>query len=292
MPSAKSNGITIEYEERGSGEPLLMVMGLGGQLTDWPEGLIDLLAERFRVITFDNRDIGLSTEFDWAPPSRWKVAMSLLFRRPVRAGYTINDMADDAAGLLDALGIESAHVVGMSMGGMIAQALTINHPTRVRSLASIMSTTGDNKHGLPARRVLLALAKAKPPTRETAAQVTTDMYALWAGSSWDHAEHFQTTAKSIERSWRPAGTERQVAAINASPDRTEALRSITQPTVVIHGLEDLLVKPDGGTATCAAIPGSRLVMFPDMGHDLPRTRWPEILVAIASNAARATVRHS
>ena len=140
MASIASNGITLEYETEGTGEPLLLVMGLGGQLTDWPPEFVSELAEQgFRVVSYDNRDVGLSTEFDWEPPTQWRSLAGSLAKRPPSAGYHIADMADDAAGLLDALGIESAHVVGMSMGGMIAQQLTIDHPDRVRSLTSIMS---------------------------------------------------------------------------------------------------------------------------------------------------------
>lgn len=290
MPAVQANGITIEYEVRGEGEPLLLVMGLGGQLTDWPEGFVDLLAERYQVILFDNRDSGLSTEFEWTPPPRWKAAISFLTRRRPKAGYLLDDMADDAAALLDALDVDAAHVVGMSMGGMIAQLMAVHHPHKVLSLASVMSNTGDQRRGLPSRQVMAAFARAKEPARDDAAQASVDSFRLFAGSSWDPEAHLQTATRSVARSWRPRGTERQATAIAASGDRTELLGRITAPTVVIHGLEDQLVKPDGGTATCSAIPGSRLLMFPDMGHDLPSTRWAEMLVAIAANAARAGVR--
>ena len=170
MASVQANGITIEYELTGEGDPLLLVMGLGGQLTDWPEGFPEqLAAQGFQVITFDNRDIGLSTEFDWEPPSQAKSVMGMLAKRPPKTGYLLSDMANDAAGLLDALGIESAHVVGMSMGGMIAQTLTIEHPQRVRSLTSIMSNPGDRKSGRIAPKVLSNIVRMKPPTKATAA---------------------------------------------------------------------------------------------------------------------------
>ena len=155
MASVQANGITIEYELTGEGEPLLLVMGLGGQLTDWPKGFPEqLAAQGFQVITFDNRDIGLSTEFDWEPPSQVKAVMGMLAKRPPKAGYLLSDMANDAAGLLDALGVASAHVVGMSMGGMIAQTLTIERPERVRSLTSIMSNPGDHKSGRIAPKII------------------------------------------------------------------------------------------------------------------------------------------
>lgn len=288
MPLVRANGIEIYFEERGSGDPLLLIMGLGGQLTDWSEAFVDALVDAgFRVIRHDNRDSGLSQTFDWEPPSLWRTALSLILRRPLEAGYDVADMADDAAGLLDALDIPAAHVVGVSMGGMIAQAMAIDHPGKVRSLCSIMSNTGDRKHGGIDRGVMAKLARAQTPRREEAPEVLTQQYALWAGSSWDRAEHLERTRVSVARSWTPKGTARQNAAILASSDRTEGLREVTAPTLVIHGLEDKLVLPSGGEATTAAVPNSRMLVFPDMGHDIPGNRAAEILTAIAMNAARA-----
>jgi pimeloyl-ACP methyl ester carboxylesterase len=288
MASVQANGITIEYETHGDGEPLLLVMGLGGQLTDWPEGFADLLAAvGFKVITFDNRDQGLSTEFDWEPPSQTRAVLSTLFKRPPKAEYHLVDMANDAVGLLDALDIERAHVVGMSMGGMIAQTIAIEHPQRVRSLTSIMSNPGDRKSGRIAPSIMPKLAKMPTPTRETAAQRSVDTFALFSGSHFDPSVHLRRSKISVERAFRPAGTGRQTAAIMASPDRTPALRELDVPALVIHGLMDKLVRPSGGTATAAAIPGSRLLMFPDMGHDVPEPRQQEIVDAIRHNADRA-----
>ncbi len=288
MASAEANGITIEYETTGEGEPLLLVMGLGGQLSDWSEGLIDrLVAAGFHVITFDNRDQGLSTEFDWEPPTQKRAVLATLFKRPPKAGYLLADMATDAVGLLDALGIDSAHVVGMSMGGMIAQTIAIEHPQRVRSLTSIMSNPGDRKSGRIAPSIMPKLAKMPTPTRETAAQRSVDMFALFSGPHFDPSEHLRRSKISVERSFRPAGTARQTAAIMASPDRTPALRLLNVPTLVVHGLMDKLVRPSGGTATAAAVPGSRLLAFPDMGHDVPEPRQQEIVDAVRRNADRA-----
>ncbi len=288
MPQVEANGITIEYEEKGEGEPLLLVMGLAGQLIDWTDDFVDQFVDRgFRVIRHDNRDAGLSTEFDWEPPSRRATIAAMVRRKPVAAGYTVDDMATDAAGLLDALDIDRAHVVGMSMGGMIAQSLAIHHAHKVVSLTSVMSNTGDRKNGGINKRVLLKLARMKPSTKETAAEDGTEMYSLWAGSSWDRAEHLEGAKRGVERSYRPAGVERQTAAIAASPDRTEGLTKVAAPTLVIHGLEDKLVLPSGGIATANAVPGSRLLMFPDMGHDVPRTRHSEIADAILFNTQRA-----
>jgi pimeloyl-ACP methyl ester carboxylesterase len=288
MASVEANGITIEYEAAGDGEPLLLVMGLGGQLTDWSEGFVDrLVAAGFRVITFDNRDQGLSTEFDWEPPTQTRAVLTTLLKRPPKAGYLLADMADDAIGLLDALDIDSAHIVGMSMGGMIAQTMAIQDPKRVRSLTSIMSNPGDRKNGRIAPSIMPKLAKMSPPTRDTAAQRSVDMFTLFSGSHFDPSEHLRRAKISVERSFRPAGTARQTAAIMASPDRTPGLRQLDVPTLVIHGLMDKLVRPSGGTATAAAVPGSRLLVFPDMGHDLPEPRHPEIVEAIRRHADRA-----
>jgi pimeloyl-ACP methyl ester carboxylesterase len=288
MASVEANGITIEYEATGEGEPLLLVMGLGGQLSDWSEGFIDrFVAAGFQVITFDNRDQGLSTEFDWEPPTNKRVVLATLVKRPPKAGYLLADMANDAVGLLDALGIESAHVVGMSMGGMIAQTIAIEHPQRVRSLTSIMSNPGDRKNGRIAPSIMAKLAKMPTPTRETAAQRSVDLFELFCGSHFDQSEHLRRSKISVERAFRPAGTARQTAAIMASPDRTPALRELDVPTLVIHGLMDKLVRPSGGVATAAAIPGSRLLMFPDMGHDVPEPRQNEMVSAIRRNADRA-----
>jgi pimeloyl-ACP methyl ester carboxylesterase len=288
MASIEANGITIEYDVRGEGEPLLLVMGLSGQLIDWPDDFVDLLvAEGFQVIRFDNRDAGLSTEFDWIPPSRARSAAALLARRRPRAGYLIADMAADAASLLRVLDIGPAHVVGVSMGGMIAQTMAIEHSDLVRSLTSIMSNTGNNRHGLPHRRVLIKLSRLAPPTIETAEESSLSVYRLIAGPEADDELFRKQARASLERSFRPSGVLRQTAAIVASPDRTPGLQQIRVPTVVIHGLADPLVKPSGGIATARAIQGSRLLMFPEMGHDMPRPRWPEMVTAITQNAARA-----
>ena len=288
MASIEANGITIEYDIRGEGEPLLLVMGLGGQLIDWPDEFADLLvAEGFQVIRFDNRDAGLSSEEDWTPPSRARSAAALLARRRPRAGYLLADMAADAAGLLHGLDLSPAHIVGASMGGMIAQTIAIEHPDCVMSLTSIMSNTGNNRHGLPKRRVLIKLSRLPPPTIDTAEESSLGVYRLVAGPEADDELFRKQARASLERSFRPSGVLRQTAAIVASPDRTPGLQRLRVPTLVIHGLADPLVRPSGGIATARAVPGSRLLMFPEMGHDMPRARWPEMVAAITQNAARA-----
>ena len=289
MASVQANGITIEYEDQGEGEPLLLVMGLGGQLIDWPPDLVELLIENgFRVIRMDNRDAGLSTEFaDVAPPTKGELVKTLVFRRPMEAAYTLSDMADDAVGLLDALGIDRAHVVGMSMGGMIAQQMTIDHPERVASLTSIMSTTGNPKVGRPKMKVIARAARRPDPTPETAVEQGVELFRDISGPTFDEQGFRELFQADLERSWRPKGTARNFAAILASADRTEQLGRVTVPSLVIHGMVDALVKPSGGLATARAIPGSRLLLFNDMGHDLPGTRLFEMAEAITTNAARA-----
>lgn len=293
MTSVQTNGITIEFEERGSGEPLLLVMGLSGQLIDWPAGFVDELVDQgFRVIMTDNRDSGLSTETSGEPPTRSALAKAILLRRRPDSEYLLADMAADEIGVLDALGIPSAHVVGMSMGGMIAQTLAIEYPERVRSLTSIMSTTGDPKVGRPTFRLMRKAIRRDPPTPENAVDSAVGWFCEICGPTFDEHEFRALAAAAVERSFRPEGTARQLAAILASPDRTEALHRLDLPTLVIHGLADPLVKPTGGAATARAVPGARLLMFPEMGHDLPPTRWAEMAMEIKANAARSRIVES
>ena len=284
-----STGITLEYEVHGDGDPLLLVMGLGGQLVAWPATFIAGLVDRgFQVITFDNRDIGLSTKIDAAPPTKTQTAMFSISRRFAKSAYLLSDMAKDAVGLLDALNIERAHVVGMSMGGMIAQTMAIEHPSRVRSLTSIMSTTGNPRVGRPKTSVLLRAGKLTRGSRETFPDRQAALFKLFSGSLYDELEIREVAKLSVERNFTPDGTARQMAAIMASPDRTPQLKKLNVPTLVVHGLEDGLVQPSGGYATTKAIPGARLLAFPDMGHNLPQARIPEILDEIKRNTLRAS----
>ena len=284
-----STGITLEYEVHGEGDPLLLVMGLGGQLVAWPATFIAGLVDRgFQVITFDNRDIGLSTKIDAAPPTKTQTAMFSISRRFAKSAYLLSDMAKDAVGLLDALNIERAHVVGMSMGGMIAQTMAIEHPSRVRSLTSIMSTTGNPRVGRPKTSVLLRAGKLTGGSKETFADSQAALFKLFSGSLYDELEIREIAKLSVARDFTPDGTARQMAAIMASPDRTPLLKKLNVPTLVVHGLEDGLVQPSGGYATTKAIPGARLLAFPDMGHNLPQARIPEILDEIKRNTLRAS----
>jgi pimeloyl-ACP methyl ester carboxylesterase len=290
MASIQANGITIEYEISGSGDPLLLIMGLGEQLTTWPDEFIAKLVDvGFQVIRFDNRDIGLSSESDWDPPSPLRTVASRIVRRTPKAGYHLGDMAADAAGLLDGLGVDAVHVVGVSMGGMIAQTMVIDHPARIRSLTSIMSNTGDRTHGVVAPALLPKLARlTRTASRESAVERSVEVNALISGPEFDPVERRALAERNLERSFRPDAIAHQTAAIMASPDRTEALAGIDVPTLVVHGLLDQLVKPSGGMATARAIAGSRLIMYPEMGHDLPRSRWDQLVGEIRRTTDQAS----
>lgn len=292
MPFATvSTGMTLCHEVRGEGEPILLVMGLGRQLVAWPEAFVDGLVERgFKVIRFDNRDIGLSTKGKSKPPSMARMVSGALSRRFVKPEYLLSDMADDAAGLLEALEIERAHIIGVSMGGMITQQLAIAHPDRVLSITSIMSMTGDRRVGRAKTSLGLKLAKLSKGGPETYLDRQAEIFRLVSGSSFDEKETRGVAARELARDYTPDGTVRQAAAILASPDRTPLLHTLNVPALVVHGLEDTLVTPSGGFATTKAIPGARLLAFPDMGHNLPQHRIPEILDAIVENMSRAATR--
>ena len=288
MAQATANGITLDYEVRGDGDPMLLVMGLGGQRVSWPKGFIDeLVGAGFRVITFDNRDIGLSTKIASPPPTTRELMVGFVSPKRIRTDYYLADMAKDAVGLLDALNIGSAHVVGVSMGGMISQCMAIDHPSRILSLTSIMSTTGSRRVGRAATKLIFRLPKLVDVTRKTAIDKGVELFRLISGSSFDELEARETGRVAFERDFDPDGSARQTAAIFASPDRTPLLKSVSAPTLVIHGMEDTLVTLSGGIATARAIPKARLLVFPDMGHNLPRARWAEIVDAIVVNTKRA-----
>jgi pimeloyl-ACP methyl ester carboxylesterase len=288
MPLASTNGIELEYEVFGdSADPaMLLVMGLGMQLLAWDEDFCKMLAERgFYVIRFDNRDVGLSTKIEDAPvPDLFAVMAG----DGSSAGYTIEDMADDAAGLLDHLEIEAAHVVGVSMGGMIAQALAINHPDRVLTLTSIMSTTGDRAVGQPRESAIPALISPAPADRDAYIEYTLNLFKLIGSPAYpmDEDQFRALAAASYDRMHYPIGFMRQLAAIVASPERTQALGSARAPTLVIHGEDDPLIVVSGGEATAKAIPGAKLMKVAGMGHDLPRELWPEFVDAIVENTER------
>ncbi|WP_326579912.1 alpha/beta fold hydrolase [Actinacidiphila glaucinigra] len=290
MPRAKSNGIELEYDTFGSpGDPaLLLVMGLGAQMTLWRTEFCTALADRgFFVVRYDNRDAGLSTGLDEHPVPDIGAVLS---GDPSGVPYLLADMADDAVGLLDALDIHAAHVVGASMGGMIAQQLVIDHPDRVLSLCSVMSTTGDRSVGRASAEAIAAMpgSNGVPLTREAVIDEAVRRAAVIGSPAYPPApeELRERVTAAYDRAYRPEGYLRQYAAILASPDRTPGLRSVTVPTVVVHGEQDPLVDRSGGRATAAAVPGSELLLIPGMGHDLPEQVWPAVVDAIARNAAR------
>jgi pimeloyl-ACP methyl ester carboxylesterase len=286
------NGLTIEYDIHGSGEPLLLVMGFGAQLIAWPEEFVEQLAANgFMVIRHDNRDIGLSSEIDAPAPTMRRMVLATLSPRFAKAAYTMDDMADDAVDLLDHLEVGPTHVVGASMGGMIVQAMAIRHPNRVASLTSIMSNTGDRKNGRMKRSLVRKLPKLIAKSPEEAVAKGVAGFKLTAGSHFDEDAVELMLKESLARSWRPGGAGRQGMAIAASKDRTWDLGRVRVPSLVIHGLADPLVQPSGGAATARAIPGAKLVMYPDMGHDLPRSRWTDIVAEITANARLAKQHH-
>jgi pimeloyl-ACP methyl ester carboxylesterase len=266
---------------------VLLVMGLGTQMVAWHEDFCGQVAARgFHVIRFDNRDVGHSTRFNEVPPP----TPGQLVTRRVRPAYLLSDMAGDAAGLLDVLGIESAHVVGASMGGMIAQTMALEHPARVRSLVSIMSNTGNRWLGQPAPQIYPLLLRRLPADREGYIRAAARLFRVIGSpglSEQDVQDMRELMTQSFDRGMSAAGTGRQLAAIIASGDRTRRLRNVKVPTLVIHGTVDKLVRPSGGRATARAIPGATLMRIDGMGHDLPRFAWPQIIDGIAATAERA-----
>ncbi len=289
MHTTRVGEIDLAYETFGSPRdtPLLLVMGLATQMIGWPDEFCRMLAERgLYVIRFDNRDVGLSTHLDSAGAPDVLAVMG-----GDRSGvpYGLADMADDAAGLLDALGLDAAHVVGASMGGMIAQRVAITYPERVRSLTSIMSTTGDRSVG-GASEAAQAVLYAPPATDRDEAiqrQLQTSRVIGSPGFPFDEEAIRARAGLAYDRAHDPAGVARQMAAIVSSPDRTADLGRVTVPTLVIHGSDDALVNVSGGRATAAAVPGAELVVIEGMGHDLPRALWPELTERITAHVKRA-----
>ena len=290
MTAIGSNGITLEYQEFGPADapPILLIMGLGMQLVAWPDSLCEGLARRgFRVIRYDNRDVGLSSRM---PASgRLKTGSMLaraVLRLPVRPPYTLNDMARDAVGLMDALGIGAAHVVGASMGGMIAQLVAAEHPDRVRSLTSIMSSPAPI---MPRPKVLRALLRPMPRDRDQAIRRMHAFFRMVGGSGYPltEAELKVKVDRSVRRSFRPDGFARQLIAIQSGPSRVALLRHVRAPALVIHGSDDPLVPLIGGTMTAAAIPNARLRVVPGMGHFLPEALVPLLIEEIAGHCQKA-----
>jgi pimeloyl-ACP methyl ester carboxylesterase len=296
MAKANANGIQVEYETFGnpSGRPLLLIIGLGEQMIHWDDDLCEDFAERGHyVIRYDNRDVGLSTKFEEAGvPDLMEINGKLMQGEKIRPPYTLEDMADDAVGLLDALGIEKAHICGMSMGGMIAQTIAVRHPSRVLSLISIYSTTGNPK--IPqAKPELFGLLVAPPPEeREAFIEHMLGVTKAIAGPGFPVDKQWTRTiiAKSYDRSFYPQGMARQLVAILTQENRVPALAKVARPTLVVHGTSDPLVSVEGGKDTANAIPGAQLLLIEGMGHDLPHGgAWLQIVEAIAAHTRKASV---
>ena len=291
----RANGIAIEVEERGpaGGEPLLLVMGLGMQLLGWHEGLVDAFVERgFRVVRFDNRDIGLSQSFDTeGVPNLAIGSLRYALGLAVKSPYTLADMADDAIGVLDALGIAKAHVCGASMGGMIAQRMAERAPQRVKSLTLMMTSSGSRRLPGPSLKVRGALIARPPASADVPGIVEhyVKLYGLIGSPAYPPPVEYlrQRFDQSIRRSYRRAGTARQMVAIAADGDRSAILPRIGVPTHVIHGAADVLVPVPAGRELGARISGATLDIIEGMGHDLPRELWPRFVDGVAAVAARA-----
>ncbi|PRY47718.1 pimeloyl-ACP methyl ester carboxylesterase [Geodermatophilus tzadiensis] len=298
--TARSGDLEIAYEVLGEpdGEPLLLVMGLGAQMVGWPDGFCaELVARGFRVVRFDNRDVGLSTHLDGPVPARaWS-------RVPV--AYTLSDMAADAVAVLDAVGWPSAHVVGASLGGMIAQLLAVEHPGRVRSLTSIMSRPAPRIGRMRARTTLalvrrarrLAKERGRPTTPEAMADFLLAMQEVTGSpghpaSREDHLEVLRVAMARDDQGLSGPGAKRQQAAERVARDLRAELAAVRVPTLVVHGDGDVVIRPEGGEATAAAVPGARLVVHPGMGHELPRALWPVIADDVRATADLAAARRA
>jgi pimeloyl-ACP methyl ester carboxylesterase len=293
---ARANGINICYEIFGeaSAEPMLLIMGLGGQMVLWDDAFCEQIASRgFRVIRFDNRDVGQSSRLTGGKRLTWLELLKLRFLKiPVTAPYTLRDMAEDTIALMDVLGIRSAHMVGASMGGMIAQEIAITFPERVRSLISIMSTTGNPDLPQPSNEAVNLLTEPQPKSRDKfIARFKRNWKVLRAGRfPEDEALDRSRAERVFDRGLNPAGVERQIRAVLASGSRKERLSKVRAPTLVIHGTADPLVDPKAAQDTAVSIPGAKLMIVQGMGHALPIPIWPEIIDAIDKHAHGASAK--
>jgi pimeloyl-ACP methyl ester carboxylesterase len=296
MPQIKANGVSLYYESHGDGPgaPILLIMGLGAQMTAWPKPFYDrLVAAGHRVILFDNRDVGLSEKLEAAgPPDMAAIIAALGEGRKPPAAYDLDDMAADAVGLLDALGIDKAHIVGASMGGMIAQLVAADYPQRTLSLTSVMSTTGNPELPRSKPEAIAVLNNRRPdPTEDLEGFVAHSLASSRTigspGYPADPAEHRERTIANFKRAYYPVGFSRQYAGVMASPDRRAKLKTITAPTVVIHGEDDALVPVEGGHDTAKHIPGATLKLIPGMGHDFPSPLYGQIADMILEVIDRA-----
>jgi pimeloyl-ACP methyl ester carboxylesterase len=289
---AKANGLELCYDTFGDrhAPPLLLIMGLGAQMILWDDGFCAALADRgFFVIRFDNRDIGKSTRISGEAPPLPKLLEKALTGKPIEAPYTLRDMANDAVGLLDALGIKRAHVVGASMGAAITQELAIHFPNRLLTATCIMGSSGDPRLPPPTQEALEVLMSPSPTDKEAFLERFLWTWRVLRGSAFPETEERERARalRIFERGLNPPGVARQLAAIFASGDRTKALPGVRVPTLVIHGTADPLVPVEGGRAIAAGVPGSKLVEIEGMGHAIPQAVWPQVIGAIAEHAAMA-----
>jgi pimeloyl-ACP methyl ester carboxylesterase len=292
MPrSLVASGVELEYDTFGSPDDaaLLLIMGFTAQMTAWPDDFCKRLADTgLFVVRFDNRDCGLSTKLDGVAVDVGTIMAAALSQQPLpEVPYTLSDMAADAVGLLDELGIDRAHVMGASMGGMIAQQFAIEHPTRTRSLISVMSMTGEPDVGQAAPEVMAVLLAPPPAERQAFIDQSTSSL-VWSSKKYgDAALVRQQASTAYDRSFYPEGASRQLAAIFATGPRNVGLAALNTPTLVIHGRDDTLITPSGGFRTAERIDGANLLLVADMGHDLPEPLWPLLVDTIASHARRA-----
>lgn len=290
MPKARANGIELHYESFGDGEPMLLIMGIGAQMIQWEDDFCRVLAARgFRVIRFDNRDVGESEILNrLGTPDLRTVLLRRALGRPVRPPYTLDDMADDTAGLMDALGIPAAHVVGMSLGGMVAQCLALRHPERVQSLGLLMTAPGNLLAGLPTLGALRALTRSGGRGEEGAIRYQLQLFGAIGVSPHrtPEARLREIAALHYRRGAHPRGFARQFAAVVGSPPRLRKLHHVRAPTHVLHGAEDPLIPALAGRLIAARIPGALLSVIANMGHDMGPSSWPYVVDALAANARR------
>jgi len=291
MPQANNDGVVLEYDTFGdpSDPTLLLIMGYTAQMIAWPDDFCEKLAGAgHHVVRFDNRDCGLSGKTEGEPPNVMALMMALTSGGEVPdVPYTLSEMADDAVAVLDAVGADKAHIVGASMGGMITQQLAIDHPERVASITSIMSTTGSPTVGQAKPDAMTALMTPPPADREGAIERNVEVGRIISGPLFDEDLARQAATAGYDRSFHPVGAAFQMAAIAKTGDRTEGLKTLPHRALVIHGAADPLVTPSGGEATAEAIPNAELLMLDEMGHDLPRPLWDQIVGAIAAHTAAA-----
>ena len=293
MPRAVlPSGIELEYRTTGdSSDPVLLVVsGYTSQLISWPQGYVDrIVAEGLFVVQFDNRDVGLSTKLDGQTVSPEAVLAAVLGGEPLPpVPYTLSDMAADGIGLLDHLGVERAHIVGNSMGGMIVQTMAIEHPTRIASVVSVMSSTGDPAVGSSTPEAREALLAPSPPDRDGYIAASLGAKVYMSKKYYDPEWMQAVAAAQYDRCFYPEGATRQLAAIYASGDRSAGLAELDVPMLVIHGRDDTLITPQGGERTAELVSGSRYLLLSDMGHDMPRPLWPVLAEAIGGHV-RATL---